>query len=118
MPNHTQCEFVIHSFAPRSFEDPVFTSSFTQSFLDFALSREADPNVRFSNSTTNVTPRWARYTAASDRKFEMVFNRTAGGPDIHPTTTDAGLLERCACVLLCFATSDFVDNNRLTVMSV
>ncbi|KAL4268510.1 Carboxylic ester hydrolase [Pleurotus pulmonarius] len=89
------------SFAPRFFDDPAFTSSFTQSFLDFALSRAGDPNVRFSsNGSSNVTPRWARYASAADGdrefEFEMVFNRTEGGPDIHPTTTDAGLLERCA----------------------
>ncbi|KAF4598669.1 hypothetical protein EYR38_007075 [Pleurotus pulmonarius] len=95
----------ISQYFPRFFDDPAFTSSFTQSFLDFALSRAGDPNVRFSsNGSSNVTPRWARYASAADGdrefEFEMVFNRTEGGPDIHPTTTDAGLLERCAYVFL------------------
>ncbi|KAF4599920.1 hypothetical protein EYR40_007024 [Pleurotus pulmonarius] len=95
----------ISQYFPRFFDDPAFTSSFTQSFLDFALSRAGDPNVRFSsNNNTNVTPRWARYASAEDGdrefEFEMVFNHTEGGPDIHPATTDAGLLERCAYVFL------------------
>lgn len=85
------------SFAPRFFDDPAFTSSFTQSFLDFALSRNSDPNAKFDDG--NLTPRWNRYTSFS--KFEMVFNRTDGEElDIRPASTSAGLLERCAYVLL------------------
>ncbi|KAF4596849.1 hypothetical protein EYR40_007461 [Pleurotus pulmonarius] len=81
------------SFAPRFFDDPAFTSSFTQSFLDFALSRDSDPNAKFDDS--NLTPRWSLYTSSS--MFEMVFNRTdIGELDIHSASTDTGLLERCA----------------------
>ncbi|KAG9225194.1 hypothetical protein CCMSSC00406_0007025 [Pleurotus cornucopiae] len=81
------------SFAPRFFDDPAFTSSFTQSFLDFALSRNSDPNAKFDDG--NSTPRWNRYTSCSN--FEMVFNRTDEEElDIRPASTGAGLLERCA----------------------
>ncbi|KAF7424798.1 hypothetical protein PC9H_010109 [Pleurotus ostreatus] len=78
------------SFSPRPFDDPDFSTSFTQSFLDFVLN--LDPNVKVNGR--NLTPHWNRYSPFDS---EMIFNRTEEGQlNIHSGSTDVELLERCA----------------------
>jgi len=82
--------FYFHSLGP-SFNNPAFIASFSQVFSDFQVSADVNKKV----SSENLTPFWPKWT---DGHTEMVFNRTAdsSGPDLHTTTTDPALLDRCA----------------------
>ncbi|KIM79128.1 hypothetical protein PILCRDRAFT_74653 [Piloderma croceum F 1598] len=76
------------------FNNADFIKSFSQSFMNIAVS--LDPNRKFD--PTNPTPAWDHWN--SD-ETEMLFNKTStDGPDIRAVRTDSRLLERCAYVLL------------------
>ncbi|KAG7095880.1 hypothetical protein E1B28_006569 [Marasmius oreades] len=77
------------ALTPVNFDNPAFIDSFAQSFVSVAC--YLDPNVKMSS--TSITPPWSAY---HPNNIEMVFNKTADNqPDIHPASSDIGLLERC-----------------------
>ncbi|KIM79125.1 hypothetical protein PILCRDRAFT_568262 [Piloderma croceum F 1598] len=72
------------------FNNTDFIKSFSQSFMNIAIS--LDPNIKFD--PTNPTPAWNHW---SSDDTEMLFNKTStDGPDIRAVRTDSRLLERCA----------------------
>ncbi|KAJ4478531.1 Alpha/Beta hydrolase protein [Lentinula lateritia] len=70
------------------FPNPAFLAAFQGAFMSFVVSQ--DPNDKIY---TTITPSWNLY---SEGNTEMIFNRTVDyQPDIHVSSTDNGLLERC-----------------------
>jgi len=72
------------------FNNTDFIKSFSQSFMNIAIS--LDPNIKFDPA--NPTPAWNHWSLDDT---EMLFNKTStDGPDIRAVRTDPRLLERCA----------------------
>ncbi|KAJ3887754.1 Alpha/Beta hydrolase protein [Lentinula edodes] len=70
------------------FPNPEFLAAFQGAFMSFVVSQ--DPNDKIY---TTITPSWNLYSKGNT---EMIFNRTVDyQPDIHVSSTDNGLLERC-----------------------
>ncbi|KAJ3934689.1 MAG: Alpha/Beta hydrolase protein [Lentinula lateritia] len=77
-----------HSIGVPDFPNPAFLAAFQGAFMSFVVSQ--DPNDKIY---TTITPSWNLY---SEGNTEMIFNRTVDyQPDIHVSSTDNGLLERC-----------------------
>ncbi|KZP26485.1 alpha/beta-hydrolase [Athelia psychrophila] len=67
-----------------------FVNSFSKSFLAMVLA--GDPNVKFDPA--DRTPNWKTWSVGAT---EMLFNETSTGqPEILSTSTDPGVLTRCA----------------------
>ncbi|KAF8150917.1 Alpha/Beta hydrolase protein [Crassisporium funariophilum] len=71
-----------------AFGNPAFDKSFSESFLNFAITL----NTNAKTDPANITPAWGMWEGAT----EMLFNRTeAGAPDIRAVRTSGALLKRC-----------------------
>ncbi|KAJ8514991.1 hypothetical protein ONZ45_g7520 [Pleurotus djamor] len=74
---------------PPNFNNPTFTTSFVEPFISFI--RTLNPNLKLTSD--NITPNWLAYKPSNT---ETVFTRDGDQPDIHLSSTDSGLLQRCA----------------------
>ncbi|KAH7928321.1 alpha/beta-hydrolase [Leucogyrophana mollusca] len=81
---------------PPPYNNTQFLTAFDETFMSFAMYH--NPNIKFD--PTNITPYWNEYYIGQS---EMLFNTTeAFVPEVVPVTTDQGLLDRCAYVVLAF----------------
>ncbi|KIK62492.1 hypothetical protein GYMLUDRAFT_41945 [Collybiopsis luxurians FD-317 M1] len=82
-------DYYFTSLATPSFNNPDFLAAFQGGFLSFVVSQ--NPNDKIAST---ITPQWNLY---SEGQPEMVFNMTTNDlPDVHVTTTNTALLERCS----------------------
>ncbi|KAH7920758.1 alpha/beta-hydrolase [Leucogyrophana mollusca] len=73
------------------YNNSQFITAFSGGFMSFATSLDVNQKVY----PDDITPQWDAWTVGG--RTEMLFNETAAGvPVVQPTTTDAGVLERCA----------------------